>query len=266
MSPFKIRDVELEDLDSLINFCIPMERRNERFFIEGAKAKKRWASKSLELFGSIAKMAYMNSTPVGLIQFQPELREKLLEITCIFVPDRRNQRKGIGKALLNSLIEDAKKPRDFFGKKPPLALVTWAFQVPGYYPQNEFYLRMGFRKASEYNPLLLYYPLKKGYIYRPREGKYVPQAEDKGKALIFYDPSCPFCMYFAEQIKSLVRKAAPSLPIRMINMFEEPEEVEKRGQVPNCIVNGKAITAFFMDKENFQREIKEALLENKLNS
>jgi len=44
-------------------------------------------------------------------------------------------------------------------------------------------------------------------------------------------------------------------------MFEEAEEVEKRGQVPYCAVNGKPMTTFFMDKENFQKEVIEALKE-----
>lgn len=69
-------------------------------------------------------------------------------------------------------------------------------------------------------------------------------------------------MYFAEQIKTSINEVAPNLPMRMINMFEEWEEVEKRGQVPYCTVNGKPITAFFMDKENFQNEVKMALTEN----
>jgi len=45
----------------------------------------------------------------------------------------------------------------------------------------------------------------------------------------------------------------------MINMFEEYEEVKKRGQVPYCAVNGKPITASFIDKENFQKEVRKAL-------
>lgn len=106
------------------------------------------------MFGGIAKMAIMDSKPVGLIQYQPRPKEKILEITCIFVPDRQNHRKGIGKALLNALLEDAKKPKAFFGYERPLAFVTWAFQVPGYYPQNEFYLRMGFKKKSKKKTLI----------------------------------------------------------------------------------------------------------------
>jgi len=51
----KIKDVEVDDIDSLINLCVPPERRNDKFFIEGIKAKKAWAIESLEKFGSIAK-------------------------------------------------------------------------------------------------------------------------------------------------------------------------------------------------------------------
>ncbi|MEM3442990.1 MAG: hypothetical protein QW667_07690 [Candidatus Bathyarchaeia archaeon] len=261
MESFKIRDARPEDVDSLINLCIPAERRNDRHFIEGANVKRVWAKKSLEKFGGIAKMAYLNSAPVGLIQYQPKPVEKLLEITCIFVPDIKNTRRGIGKALLNALIEDAKKPKEFFDNEPPHALVTWAFRVPGRYPQNEFYLKMGFKKVSEDDPFLLYYPLRQGYVYTPKKEKFIPQAEDKGKALIFFDPSCPFCIYFSEQIKNSIREVAPNLPVRMVNMFEEWEEVEKRGRVPTCAVNKKPITAFFMDKENFQKEVREALKE-----
>ncbi|MEM2848860.1 MAG: GNAT family N-acetyltransferase [Candidatus Bathyarchaeia archaeon] len=249
----------MEDVDSLIYLCIPSEKRNDRVFIEGADVKRAWARKSLEVFGGVAKMAYLDSKPVGLIQYQPKPKKRLLEITCIFVPDRRNQRRGVGKTLLNALIVDVKKPREFFDYKPPRALVTWAFQVPGYYPQNEFYLKMGFKKVKDDDPFLLYYPLEEGYVYQPEEAVFIPQVEDKGKALIFYDPSCPFCMYFGEHIKNSIREVAPDLPVRMVNMFEEAEEVEKRGQVPQCAVNGKAIKASFMDRVNFQKEVREAL-------
>ncbi|MEM0095093.1 MAG: hypothetical protein QW660_00430 [Candidatus Bathyarchaeia archaeon] len=66
-------------------------------------------------------------------------------------------------------------------------------------------------------------------------------------------------MYFTEQIKAAISEVAPNLPIRTVNMFEEQDEVNRRGQVPLCAVNGKPITAFFLDKENFQREVIEAL-------
>ncbi len=109
------------------------------------------------------------------------------------------------------------------------------------------------------DPFLLYYPLKKDYIYHLEEKKFIPQEEDTERALIFYDPSCPFCIYFSESIKKSIREVALNIPIRMINKFEEPEEVERRRRVPSCVVDGKPIETFFMDKENFQEEVKSAL-------
>ena len=259
MVEVEIKDVSLENIDHLINLCIPPDKKNDPLFIEGMKVKRRWAVKALERYGSIAKLAYLNLKPVGLIQYQPKIEEKLVEIACIFVPEEENLRRGIGKSLLNALMEEVKKPKPFFDNDIPFALVTWAFEVPGRYPQHKFYQKMGFKRVREDDPFLLYYPIKEGYVYRPKEEKFNPQEEDKGKTLIFYDPSCPFCMYFSEQIKQSIREVAPDIPIRTINMFEEEEEVKKRGRVPYCAVNGKPITTFFMDKENFQKEVKEAL-------
>jgi N-acetylglutamate synthase-like GNAT family acetyltransferase len=259
MEELEIRDVSLENIDDLVNLCIPPDKKDDPLFVEGTKAKKSWATQLIERNRSIAKLAYLNSKPVGLIQYRLNLEERLVEITCIFVPEKENFRKGIGKSLLKTLIEDIKEPKQAFNNDTPIALVTWAFEVPGRYPQHKFYQRMGFKRVKEDDPFLLYYPLKRGYVYRPKEKKFIPQEEDNGKALIFYDPSCPFCVYFSENIKKSIREVASDIPIRMLNKFEQSEEVEKRGEVPSCAVNGKPIETFFMDKENFQKEVKKAL-------
>ena len=249
----------MEELDHLINLCIPPGRKDDPLFVEGMKEKRRWATRLIERYGSIAKLAYLDSKPVGLIQYQPIPEERLVEITCIFVPEEENLRKGIGRALLKALMGEMNEAKPFFDNKPPLAFVTWAFQVPGRYPQHEFYRRMGFKRVREEDPFFLYYPLEEGYVHRPKRGEFIPQEEDRGKALIFYDPSCPFCIYFSEVIKREIREVAPEIPVRTINMFEESDEVKKRGQVPFCAVNGRPIQASFMDRENFQREVREAL-------
>jgi len=253
-----IRNVNLENVDHLIGLCIPLDKKDDPLFIKGINVKKKWATQAIEKYGSIAKLAYLGSKPVGLVQYQPNPEERVVEIACIFVPEKENLRKGIGESLLSALIQEMKKPQQAFNNNVPLAFVTWAFQVPGRYPQHEFYQKMGFKKAKEDDPFLLYYPIKKGYVYHPEE-KFIPQKEDRGKAMIFYDPSCPLSIYFSEKIKESIREVAPDIPIRMIDRFEELEEVKKRGQVPTCAVNGKPIETFFMDKENFQKEVKRAL-------
>ena len=119
MGRFEIRDVGLEEIDHLINLCIPPDRRDDPLFVEGMKEKRRWATRLIERYGSIAKLAYLDSKPVGLIQYQPIPEERLVEITCIFVPEEKNLRKGIGRSLLRSLMEEMRGPKPFFGNKPP---------------------------------------------------------------------------------------------------------------------------------------------------
>ena len=254
-----IRDVSLENVNHLIDLCISPDKKDDLLFIKGVNVKKKWATKAIKRYGRMAKLAYLDSKPVGLIQYQLVPEERLIEIACIFVPEKENLRKGIGESLLKALMEEMKKPQPALNNDVPLAFVTWAFQVPGRYSQHEFYQKMGFKKVKEDDPFLLYYPIKKGYVYHPKKRKFIPQKEDRGKALIFYDPSCPFSIYFSEKIKESVREVALDIPIRMVNKFEDLEEVKKRGQVPTCAVNGKPIETFFMDKENFQKEVKRAI-------
>ncbi len=259
MGKLKIKNVTKKNLKDFINLCIPPDKRNNELFIKGIKTKMKWVNKVIKIYKNIAKLAYLNSRPVGMIQYLPDPEERIIRIRCIFVPEKQDLRKGIGKSLFNSLLEDMKKPKSYFGNKPPLALVVHAFNVPGRYPQSEFFEKMGFKRVKEDEPLLLYYPIKKDFFYTPPHKEYKPCEEDKGKALIFFDPSCPFSIYFSEKIKEAIKKIVPHISIRMINEFEESEEVEKRGKVPVCIVNKKPIISFFLDEENFQKEVREAL-------
>ncbi len=70
--------------------------------------------------------------------------------------------------------------------------------------------------------------LKENYIYKPEIKPYKPQKEDENKVLIFYNPSCPFCIYFAEKIREVILQIVPEIEVKLINIFEEKDEVEKR--------------------------------------
>ncbi len=259
MERLRIKDVARENIDDLIQLCVPPNKRDDPLFIQGMRVKKKWASQVIGRYGSIAKLAYLNSRPVGMIQYLPHPEEKLIRIRCVFVPRKENLRKGVGTSLWKALAECSRNASPYFQNETPLAIVVYAFEVSGAYPQHEFFGRMGFRRAKGDDPHLLYYPVEDGFAYSPAATEFIPQEEDKGKAIVFLDPSCPFCMYFSEEIKKSITSIAPEIPIRMIDEFEEAEEVRKRGRVPFCVVNKKPIESFFMDKKNFQREVKEAL-------
>jgi predicted GNAT family acetyltransferase len=245
----------------LINLCIPSEHKDDPLFIEGYKLKKKWVEQNIKKYGSIAKLAYSDSNPVGMIQYLPDTSERIIKITCIFVPEKEHHRRGVGTALLESLIEDMQKSKLYFFNRPPLALVTHTFDVSGWFSQQKFFTDGGFQKVSNKDPFILYYPLQKGFVYTPVYKNYIPQTEDAGKAIIFVDPSCPFCVRFTENIKNLIEEAVPQIPIRIINQFDEPEEFEKRGKISFCIVNGKPIKSFFTERYTFLKEVKNAFLD-----
>ncbi len=253
----RVVNATLNNTDDLISVCIPKDKEDDPLFKEGATIKKRYVRKLLSEYGyQYAKIAYLDDTPVGMIQFAPKREEEIVEIHCIFVP--KNQGQGIGRMLLNSLILDMKRPLPFLDNKIPKGLVTNAFETGAGYAQHLFYRRKGFNLVSPDNPYLLYYPIEEGWKYIPAKKEYIPLEEDKGKALIFYNPNCPWCYYFTKKTEMAIRWVAGDIPIRIISE-EEQEEVRKRGSVSFCIVNGKRITTFIMDEENFRKEVKEAL-------
>jgi len=96
--------VKIENIEDLLQLCIPPERKDDPLFIEGMNAKREWACKMLEKGELLAKIAYIDGRPVGLIQYTVKPDKKVMEIMSVFVPNEEDTRKGIGKALLNSLF------------------------------------------------------------------------------------------------------------------------------------------------------------------
>jgi len=263
----RVVDVTEGNVDDLCRLCIPPEGIDEPNFVKGVELKKRWAMDMIERWGGVAKLAYFEDSPAGMLQYEPIPVEKVVRIICIFVPHREHWRKGIGRRLLTSLIEDMKKPRIWFNNEAPLALVTRTFpgELPGQYPAQSFFMAMGFEQMGD-DPNLLYYPLRRDFVYSPveiRKTNYIPQEENKGKALIIYRPSfCPWGYVFLKRAEQEMEKAVPGISIRWINSLEEPTEVKRRGIFEGIIVNAKLIKSFLLeDREVFINEVLNALKE-----
>ncbi len=275
MSAITIRRVTAETLTDL-ELCVPRERRNELAFVIGMHEKRRWAVEMLQRWGTFATIAYENAVPVGLVQYRPIPRDRVIYIYCIYVPQRAHWRRGVATRLLESLIEDVRKPHVWFDHQPARLLVTRTFrgEHAGQLPAHEFFLRRGFRPVDDGKTL--YYPLEESipigqvkalvdsgavqFLFKEQTGTYVPQAEDRGKAVIIYGPSfCPFTYAFWLQGERQIKEVAPDLPIRWINAVAEPAEVERRGGWTGCIVNATPIRSFVLDRNSFQREVREAL-------
>jgi len=263
MAEINVRNVTDEYIDDFCQICIPSEKRDDPAFITGMELKRKWAMEVLQQWGSFAKLAYKQGTAVGLIQYEPIAEERVIRVHCVYVPEREHWQKGVATQLLSSLIEEVQGRKVWLEGKPALALVTRTFpgEKPGQYPAHDFFTKKGFQQIGE-DPDFLYYPLQRDIAYQPikKEGEYVLQEEDRGKALIIYGPSfCPFSYAFLKMTERVIGEIAPGIPIRWINKVEEPEEVKKRGCFEGCIVNGKPIKAFVLDREDFEKEVKEAI-------
>ncbi|MDQ7848795.1 MAG: GNAT family N-acetyltransferase [Armatimonadota bacterium] len=275
MGAITVRQVTAENLADL-ELCVPRERRNELAFVTGMHEKRRWAVEMLQRWGTFARIAYRNTVPVGLVQYRPIPGDRAVFIYCIYVPERTHWRRGVGTRLLESLIEEVRKPHVWFDHQPARFLVTRTFpgEQTGQLPAHEFFLRRGFQPVDDGKTL--FYPLEESIpiaevkavvgrgalesLFEERAGTYVPQAEDRGKALIIYGPSfCPFTYTFWLQGERQIKEIAPRLPIRWINAVAEPAEVTRRGGWVGWIVNASPIRAFVLDRDSFRREVREAL-------
>ncbi len=95
--------------------------------------------------------------------------------------------------------------------------------------------------------------------YSPRKPSiYVPLPEDRGRALLSYDPVCEWSIGSAVRIGELLNEIAPTLPVTTINSWENPQESNRRGG-QTLIVNATPITGNWRNRQEFTEEITKAL-------
>jgi len=169
-----IRDVSTENINDLVNLCVPQSGTpHAETLKEGSLKKKVWIEKTLKTFGPCAKIAYVNEEPTGFVEFYPiqmfpVLRHMLgdhrvILITCVFVGGERTkglqrqfQGRGIGSKLLQALIEDLRHRRiPYFGdeKTEKIAIGSWCSHTgfPEALPRfRRFFLKNGFVEDPDF--------------------------------------------------------------------------------------------------------------------
>ncbi len=262
----RIENLQKSNIEDLIYVC-SSTRLSDPIHQQGIKLKRQWLREMLEKYGSCAKIACYNGKPAAQILYYPEeaditkafRREGVLVISCIYNPTSEAQKLGIGKRLLQSVIQDAKQRKTCLGNKPCQFILAKAFNTGELLPMPEFYKRNGFLPTSEGD--ILHLPIEGCYEPATQIGKYEPLLEDRGKAIIFYGPICQFSYQFAKRIEEIIKEVVPNIKIEMINEWEKPEESMKRKNWW-LIVNAKPIQTFFMDTAKFKEEIKQAASRN----
>ncbi len=259
----RIENLKESNIDDLIYVC-SSKRLDDPVHQQGIKLKREWLRKMLDEYGSCAKIAYHNEKPVAQILYYPEeadvtstsRRRDVLVLLCVYNPTPEAQKLGLGTKLLQSLIQDTKDQKACLGNRPYRFILTEAFDTGELLPLPEFYERNGFVPTPDGRKL--YLPTTGGYEPIVPMGAYEPLPEDRDKAILFYAPTCQFSYPFAKKMEELVREVTPNIRIEMINRWEKPEESIKRKN-QSLIVNAKPILTFFMDRERFKEEIRDAV-------
>ncbi len=260
----KAHDVRIEDLkedllDDRISVCGEEQPVEKSAVQKGIKEKKQWLRNMLRESGSPSKILYVDSKPVGQIMYYPEssipfLKDsdtKTLHLGCSFV-HLAQQGKGHGKALFNSVVNDAETKGNYD------RLETVSFDPPGCgFSQTAFWKRMGFKERPGGKPHELEY-LIRGDLTRPRKNNPRPVKEKGVK--IFYEPTCIFTHHFNDKIVEAVRAVDPNVPVEVINMWEKPEDAKSRDLIQGCVyINGNPMRHSIFEGEEFKNEARALL-------
>lgn len=262
----RIENLHESNIEDLIFVC-SSKRLNDPVHQHGISLKRQWLREMLQKYGSCAKIAYYNEKPAAQILYFPEeadktkasQRENVLVINCIYNPTPEAQKHGIGKMLLQKVIEDAKQRKTCLGNKPCRFISAKAFNTGELLPLTEFYRKCGFKSTVEDGNTIFYLPLEASYEPPALIREYEPLEKDRGKAIVFYSPICQFSFQFAKTIEGIIREVAPKIEIAMINDWKNPQESIKRKNWW-LIVNAKPIKTFFTEREKFREEIRKATI------
>ncbi len=256
----RVADLEEANIDDVFRVC-SHGRLNDPLQQQGIELKRRWLLEMLKEYGPCTKIAYLDDDPVAQILFYPESaapfiadpRRDVVVLHCEYNPFPEARGRGVGTALIKSLIDDCRTGLPCLKGRPCRFIVAKPFNTGEGVSLDEFYASNGFKQGRGEMYLEITAP------YQPRRTmEYRPLSEDKGRAVMFYDPICEFSYPFAVKVKEFLLEIDPGLPVELIDQWRHPEESIKRGNHV-LVVNAKLITSFWTQREAFRREVEQAL-------
>jgi GNAT superfamily N-acetyltransferase len=255
-----IKDIDASNIDDVFRVC-SHSRLEDPLQKRGMEIKRSWLTRMLEKHGSCTKIAYLDGRPVAQILYYPETadptvaepRGGVMAIRCTYNPFRETQKKGVSSRLLGSVLKECRDGPESLGGRPARFAVAQAFETGEGTSLVAFYASKGFQQGEGE----MYLELSGGYELR-KPARYEPLPEDRGRALVFYEPICEWSIGSTVKIEELLNEIAPALPVTTINSWENPQESTRRGR-QQLIVNATPITSTWRDREAFTTEVKQAL-------
>jgi len=258
----RVADVEEANIEDVFRVC-SHGRLNDPLQRQGIELKRRWMLEMLEEHGPCTKIAYLDDEAVAQLLFYPEeaapfiadARRDVVVLHCAYNPFPKARGRGAGTALIKSLVDDCRTGLPCLEGTPCRFIAAKPFNTGEGIPLSAFYATNGFKQGQQEMVLEV------SASYQPRRmTEYRPLPEDKGRAVMFYNPMCEYSYPFAVRVRDFLWEVEPSLTVELIDAWRRPEEYIKRGN-QELLVNAKPITSFWTQREAFRREVEHALSE-----
>jgi len=254
-----VREVTEENLDDVFRVC-SRGKLGDSTRMKGIGIKRAWMREMLSSVGPVSMVAYLDGEPAAQAMFYPEAalpyephpRSCVLRLECVYNSAPEARGKGVGKALLGHLVEEAGKGLRCMSE-PCRFIAAEAFNTGEGLGMRDFYLANGFVEGRGE----LYRLVHGGYEPK-RRVRYRPKKADRGRALVFFNRNCEYSYPFALRIEEALSEVAPELPVTFIDIWDEPEEPARRG-VSYLVVNARPINSHIGNRDAFKAEVAEAL-------
>jgi glutamate dehydrogenase (NAD(P)+) len=261
-----IADMTHEKIGDQLLVCLGYDYQNdspearaekERSFGLGCVAKRMYFAVMMPE-GMKAKLAYDDAGhAIGQIEYLPietvlnrVVGRGLTFINCMWVPPQ-NQRKGIGAALLNACIADAR------AKHKGVAVL--GYEGIDYMPAG-FFLKRGFEVVEQEGPCSLLWE-KWASVEPPHflPRKYKPKLS-KGVATIdfFWNGQCPYSGRTLERVRQVAREMCDRVVLNEVETNSRTR-VKRYGLAHGFFINGKIALWYPPTEEEISRAIENAL-------
>jgi len=232
----RIEDICEENFDDLESLYLTEERLSDPLIIEGDLLWKKWMTHNLRRYNSVGKIAYLDSKPVGMIQYVPKPKQRVVEIKWTFVK-KEEKNDGIEETLLKETFDEFNKPKRYFDHKKAEAFLAYPASFSNSKDkQFDLYKENGFERISRKNKTILYYYATEDDSKIDLDIDKFPLEKPRDKALILLNPNSPYCVKEAIDTLQEIRRCSDDIPIKLVSRLEEPEEFIYAFSMPISLV------------------------------
>ncbi len=254
----KIVDLTVQTIDDSINLCIGSKPGDE----QAREEKRRWLESRMPLRAG-GKLAYQDGNLAGMVEFTPIEDSPfpvtgvgLLHINCLWVLPR-HQRRGLGKGLLKSCVQEA-------GRLGMKGVSVVADDNPVFMPSS-FFLHQGFLSIEQRgHEELMLMDLKES-----RPPRFIPAeyfAKTSGNKVlvdVLYCSQCPWSVKTRSRIEKVAREFGHSVQVRCTRT-DTRAKVEEMGDSRKILVDGKEVFLPTPTEDDVRKVLTDRITERKL--